>query len=449
MLFSRKDLIRLIVPLMGEHFLNISIGLVATVMVASAGEAAVSGVSMVDAINQLMSQLFMAMATGGAVVASQYLGRKDEGNARVAAHQLITTACGIALIMGILMMIFRNAVLSLVLGDVDIEVMRNAETYLYFSAVSYPFLALFSACSAIFRSQGISRVPMFGSLWLNIVHLILNLILINGMDTGVFGVGISMVVARIVSGLLLFVQLQRHNLKVGLTYKAENWKPQPTMMWRILCIGIPNGVENALAQIGRILLQSLVATLGVTAMAANGVANSLAHIQVIPGQAAGMAMLTVVGHCVGAGDFEQAKYYIKRLMAFAYAGIIVINVLLLVPINHILLLYDLAPETNAVIRDLLLINAFICCTIWSLSAVLPNALRAAGDVKYPMFISGLSMWVFRIGTCYPLIYLFDLGIYGIWIPLFFDCLCRAVGYVTRIRGTKWQQKNVIGERSKA
>lgn len=441
-MFTRKQLIQLIVPLVIEQFLAMAVGAADTVMVASCGEAAVSAVSLVDSISVLLINIFSALATGGAVIAAQYIGRQDAANARTAAKQLIYAVSFLSVLIAAAALIFRRSILSMVFGHIDAEVMDNALTYFWISAVSYPFLAVYNGGAALFRSMGNSKISMLVSLLMNGINIVGNAILIYGFNMGVAGAATATLFARILAAVLMMVLLRnpRYVLSVRDLHKV---RIRFDMIRSILRVGVPNGVENSLFQVGKILVSSLIATFGTSAIAANAVANSLCSIAVIPGSALGLAMITVVGQCVGAGDYQQTRHYAGVLMKLSYLAMFITNLLTAVLAGPLVGFYSLSGATAVTAQHLVMIHSGMAIIFWSASFTLPNALRAAGDAKFTMVVSMLSMWIFRIGFSFLLGQALNMGVEGVWWAMIIDWVARVTCFVLRFKGTRWQEKRLI------
>lgn len=441
-MFSKKDLYKLIIPLVIEQILAVTIGMADTVMVSSVGEAAVSGISLVDTVNILLINLFSALATGGAVVAAQYLGRRDMENARTAAKQLLLAITILSVVIMLIPLIGNEALLGLLFGNIEPAVRSNAEIYFQLSAVSYPFLAIFNAGAALFRSMGNSRVSMLTAVVMNVLNLGGNAILIFGFQMGVAGAAVASLVARVTGAVIMLVLLKNNNnpLQVD-SYRKWNfhWK----MIKNILHIGVPNGLENGLFQVGKIMVQGLIASYGTASLAANAIANPVAAMEVIPGTAIGLAMITVVGQCVGAGDYEQAKKYAKKLMVITYITMGFLDVILLLLTAPIVGFYGMSAETSRLATELLLLHGVCAILIWPSSFTLPNALRAANDVKFTMITSIVSMWTFRIVCSYLLGSVLGMGVLGVWIAMIIDWVFRAACFLFRFYSGKWQNKKLI------
>ena len=437
LLFTREDLKKLIVPLIIEQALALSIGLFDTLMVSSCGEAAVSGVSLVDSISVLLIQILSALATGGAVVCSQYIGKKMPERAKLSAGQLMFIMLVSAGTVMVVILLSYRFLLRAIFGQIDADVMQNAEIYFIISAISYPFLGVYNAGAALFRAIGNSRVSMYTSLVMNVINIGGNAVLIFGFGLGVMGAALATLTARIVS-----VLLSRKDNPLCIATPGC-MKPQRDVIGKILKIGIPSGVENGMFQIGKLLVSRLTATFGTAAIAANAVANSVAGFANIPGIAIGLAIVTVIGRCIGAGEKEQARYYSKRLLGLAYAGMVLADLALFVLVKPIIACFALSAEAARIATQLLVSFAVCAALIWPLSFTLPNVLRAAGDAKYTMEVSVFSMWVFRVASSYFFAGTMGLGVLGVWIGMYVDWAFRTLLFVIRYRRGRWLEKRVV------
>ena len=442
-LFTRQALVALLLPLIAEQALSVTIGLADTLMVSSVGEAAVSGVSLVDSFNTLMIQVMSALATGGAVVTSQYIGHREPKNAKAAAAQILFVLSSFSLVVAAVVVVGRHAILRGIFGSIDADVMRYAETYFLLSALSYPFIGLYNAGAALFRAQGNSKISMLSSLVMNVINIGGNAVLIYGFGMGVLGAALASLVSRAVSCLVVLWLLQRPAcpLRVdGLRALA----PDGGLIRRILRVGIPAGIENGMFQIGKLSVSSLTSTLGTAAIAANAVANTASTFLNIPANAVGMAALTVVGQCLGAGEKEQAVYYSRRLLLTAYCGAWVMNLSAFLFANRFAIsLFNLSPEAQTMALQVMVWFNFVSLFFWPSSFTLPNILRAAGDARFTMAVSILSMWVFRVGFCYVMVLGFHGRLLSIWMGMFLDWVFRSLCFFVRFARGRWMEQSVI------
>lgn len=436
-LFTTKALLVLIGPLLVEQLLEVTVGMADTMMVSRCGEAAISGVSLVDMINNLIIVLFGALATGGAVVVSQYMGALEPKKANDSAGQLVLLSALLGLIVGALALAFARPLLRLCYGTVEQDVLDAGVLYLQITAVSYPFLALYNAGAALFRCMGNSKISMQVSLLMNIINIIGNAVCIFALGMGVDGVAWPSVVSRAVAAVLI---LRRCYQKGNALSVPKALRVDGGLAKRILSIGIPSAFENSLFQAGRILVVSMISTFGTVQIAANAVANNLDGVGCIPGQAIGLAMITVVGRCVGACDTKQTIYYTRKLVLWAYIAMGVFNGAILIFLRPLVGIYALSGETMALAILLVRIHAGCGIALWPASFVLPNALRAANDVKFTMVVSILSMAVWRLGFSYIIGVRMGMGAVGVWIAMVVDWVCRTVCFIARFASGAWKTK---------
>lgn len=435
-LFSNRDLRKLIIPLIFEQTLAITVGMADTIMISSVGEAAVSGVSLVDMINVLIFSILAALATGGAVVTSQYIGAKKIKESLKSAKQLLYTAMVFGLLIAIIVLLVREPLLRLFFGSIEADVMENALIYLMISAVSYPFIAVYNACAALFRSMGNSAVTLKVSILINVINILGNALCIFVLKMGVAGVALPSLISRAVGGMILYILLRSPKHLVH--FAKGPFTLDRNMIKNILHIGIPSGIENGIFQLGRIVVVSIISGFGTTQIAANGVANNIDSMTVIIDQAINLAMITVIGQCVGANDERQIRYYTKKLLAITYVSATILNIIILLILNPLLSLYGLSAETLNLARTLILIHLINAIFMWPLAFILPNMLRACNDVRFTMVVSIFSMIAFRIGFSYILGVRMDMRAIGVWIGMVIDWIFRMILFVGRYFSGKWK-----------
>ena len=441
-LFSNRELANLIGPLVIEQLLAVFVGMADSIMVANVGEAAVSGVSLVDNIMILIINIFAALATGGAVVAGQYIGRKDEKSACKAATQLVWFVSLSAVAIMILVYFGKDIILNQVFGHITAEVKGHADIYLLIVTASIPFIALYNGGAAIFRAMGNSQVSMRVSLLMNAINVTGNAILVFGLRIGTAGVAIPTLISRMVAAIVITVLLcnQTRILHIERTLKIRF---DGRMIRKILAIGVPNGLENSMFQLGKILVLSLVSTFGIYAIAANAVSNAIALFQILPGMAISLAITTVISQCVGANDYEQVHYYLKKLLAIIYVAMVGTVALIFLALPLILKAYNLSDQTAAAATNIIHFHGISAMIIWPLSFALPAAYRAAGDAKACMYTSIVSMWIFRIGFSYLVGKYMGLGVFGVWVAMVIDWIVRAICFIIRYFNGKWKHGAIV------
>ena len=438
-LFTTGELMRLIGPLLVEQLLATTVGMADTMMVSRCGEAAISGVSLVDMINNLVINLLAALATGGAVVVSQYLGALRKKETDDSAGQLILLSLLLGLGLGLFCWVLARPMLRLFYGTIEADVLDAGVRYLKVTAISYPFLALYNAGAAIFRSMGNSKISMQVSVLMNIINIIGNAVCIFGLGMYVEGVAWPTVISRGVAAVLILAACgwKSNTVQARMTFRVDG-----ALAKRILGIGIPSAFENSLFQAGRIIVVSMISLFGTVQIAANAVANNLDGMGCIPGQAIGLAMITVVGRCVGARDNEQAAAYTRRLVRWAYLTMGLFNGAILLFVGPLVGIYALSGETMELAVLLVRIHCGCGLLLWPVAFVLPNALRAANDVKFTMTVSILSMAVWRIGFSYLLGVQMGYGAVGVWIAMVVDWVCRTICFVWRFHSGVWKTKYI-------
>lgn len=436
MLFTNKDIRKLIIPLIIEQFLTVLVGLADTVMVSQTGEASISAVSLVDTVNVLLINIFSALANGGAVVAGQFLGHKNREESCRVANQLVLFATFFSVIVMALTIGFHDLLLHKVFGKITAEVMSAARVYLLITALSIPFIAVYNAGAALFRAMGNSKITMIVTIIMNVINVAGNAVLIFGFHMGVEGVAIPTTVSRIVAAVIIMVLLFQKDREITLQ-GYFSMKPERGIIKKILYIGIPNGLENSMFQLGKIVVLSLVATFGTSAIAANAVSNTIALFQIIPGMAISMAMLSVTAQCVGAKDYEQVRYYNKKLIKITYVCMFAINAIVIALLPFLTKLYNLSDETAKIAWWIIIFHGVCACVIWPLSFSLPNTLRAANDVTFCMVVSALSMWICRIAASYVLAGRLGFGVKGVWIAMVMDWVVRSIFFVIHYKRERW------------
>lgn len=440
-LFSGKDLRRLIIPLFIEQFLAIFVGLADSIMVSSVGEAAVSAVSLVDTIMVLLINVFTALATGGAIVAGQALGRKESGEGCEAVEQTLLFSVIFSTAVMFLVYAGKWLILHVIFGRIEPEVMSSCSRYLIIVTLSIPFLAVYNAGAAMYRAMGDSRTPMIMSLVMNGLNLCGNAILLYGLKWGVEGAAVPTVGSRIFAGVWMLF-LIRDEKKVLHARTLLGIRLKWPYLKKILHLAIPFCLENSMFQLGKILLLSLVSGFGTASIAANAVCNSVCNLAILGGMSMGYALSAVAAQCVGAGDYVQVRYYTRKLLGYSYLMLILMNAVVVLLLPLIMQIYNLSDTTAQIASKIITYHAAMAVLIWPASFTLPNVLRAANDVNYCMWVAIASMWIFRIGFSYVLAVFGGMGVFGVWVAMTVDWAVRVIFFVIRYRGKKWEFKAV-------
>lgn len=441
-MFSNKDLKDMIVPLFFEQLLVMLVGIVDTFIISYVGEAAVSGVSLVNSFNTIFIYLFTALASGGAVVISQYIGNKDQKNSVRSSSQLLMFSTLFSIALAIFVLIFHKPILTALFGKVDADVMAACVTYIKISAYSYPFIAIYNAGAALYRSMTKTKTTMYISIWSNLINVVGNCIGVFVLNAGVAGVAVPSLIARAFSAVV--ITWLCFNTKLTTYYtKKDIFVFDKAILKKVLNIAIPNGIENGIFQFVKVALSSVVALFGTYQIAANGVAQSIWSLAALMGAALGPVYITVIGQCMGNGDKEQAKYYFKKLNKWAIGLSIIWNAFILAITPVLMHFYQLSSETITLIFYLVVIHNVFNAIVYPISGPLSNGLRAAGDVKFTMIVSIASTLLGRfIFSIIFAIYL-NMGVIGIAFAMCLDWTIRAVIFYFRYKSNKWTEFKVI------
>lgn len=441
-LFSNKALKAMIVPLFLEQLLVMLVGMADTLIVSYGGEAAVSGVSLVNQFNTIFIYLFTALASGGAVIISQYIGRRDNHSAGESASQLLLFSTCFSVLAAVLVLIGNEAILRLMFGRVEDSVMQACITYMRISAYSYPALAIYNSGAAVYRSLGKTSVTMYLSAAANLINITGNIIGVFVLDAGVAGVAYPSLIARTFSAVVITVLCFRGKNEV--VYKRKwvfRWNGR--LMKYILNIAIPNGMENGVFQLVKVALSSIVALFGTYQIAANGVAQSIWSLAALAGVAMGPVFITVIGQCMGNRDTEAASFYFKKLTKITLLISSAWNLLIFLLTPLFMKLYALGPETKELVIWLVLIHNVFNAIAYPFSGALSCGLRAAGDVKYTMYVSIISTIAGRLLLSYLLGIVFHMGVIGIAIAMVCDWMIRGVIFIWRQKSGKWKTFQII------
>ena len=441
-LYSNRALLALFIPLLIEYALEFFVGLADSIMVASLGEAAISGVSLVDFLVQLLIFSFSALATGGAVVAGQYLGDKQIDKAQNSATQLVWFSTILSTVLMILVILLRQFLIGLLFGQIDADVWHNAELYLYIVALSIPFLAIYNVGAAIFRTTNNADLPMKILLVCDVLNVVGNAICIYYLGWDVRGVAIPTVISRLLSAVLIMYFAVDEDYKLRIK-KTLRHKFDFYVLRKVLQVGIPYGIENGLFQLGRVLVLSIVSTFGTMAIAANSIGYAIGIFSVLPGFAINLGLTAVISNCVGANDYEQARYYNKKCLVIVVISHIVINVAIFLLLPLLLGIYNLSAQTAAMASEMIIWHGIFAIIIWPVSFTLPSTFRGAGDSKSVMYISLAVMFACRIGLSYVIAEWMGIGVFGTWIAMFIDWYVRAGIYVYRYFSDKWTEYRVV------
>lgn len=441
-MFTNRMIRSLLIPVVLEQLLNSIMGTADTMMVSNVGSAAISAVSLVDSINILVIQAFSALAAGGAIVCAQYIGQQNQERANESARQVLFIITLISIVVSAICLGFKKPLLRLIFGSVEAEVMRASEIYFFYTALSFPFIALYDAAASIFRAQDNTKGPMTISMISNIMNIVGNAIMIWGFHMGVAGAAIATLISRIFCALVVLIQLRRDRQPIVVRDYLKI-RPDWPMIGRILGIGIPSGVENSMFQLGKLAIQSTVSTLGTVAIAAQAMTNILENLNGIAGIGVGVGLMTIVGQCMGANRKDEAVYYIKKLSVIAEVTIIVSCLLVFILTRPVTMLGGMEKTSADMCWHMVMWITIVKPIMWVSAFVPAYGLRAAGDVKFSMISSCAVMWLCRFCLSVLLIRGLGFGPMGVWIGMFADWTVRAVLFTWRFHSRKWLEHKVI------
>ena len=464
-LFTGKQLLWLILPIVIENIFSTSLGMFDGIMVSTIDELghASNAVGNVDFINNLVIQLFSAFATGGAIITSQFLGAKNIDGAKNSGKHMLVIVLIFSVIIAALCLALNPLLLELFYPAVEDDVMELQRTYFYITAASFPFIGIFNGSAALLRAQRRSMVTMTSAGISCVVNIGLNALFIWGLNMGVAGAALATLIARAIPAVYMRVLLNSD--KNVLTVKLfERFRFDGAMVKHILFIAVPSGIENCLFQLGKLMTNTFVnagcyvvfdpvlgENINIQANA-NTVANNLNNIASVVGGGVNTSVLTVIGQAVGTGDVDCVKYYIKKMFAIAFAANAV-TVALIMATSHWLIYMWQFPEAAypAALNCLYLCLSFQFVT-YPLSFTSPAVLKATSDVKYVMWAAISSMIIMRVGVCFVLTsdaltpwlestfgFKFELGAMGFWISMCADWCVRSILFTGRLFTGRWRR----------
>ncbi len=441
-MFTRKQIWMLLVPLILEQLLNSLMGMADTMMVSNVGAAAVAAVSLVDSINQLFVSFFTALGTGACVVCAQYLGMRDEVGANRVGQQVLLSTAAISLTCTVLMLALRGPIMHLTFGKVEADVMADAMVYYWITVASYPFLAVYNASAALFRAGKNARLPMTVSMLSNVLNVAGNAVLIFGFHMGAAGAAIATLASRIFCAVVVTALLRRPRQAICVR-DYRKIRPDFALIRKILSIGVPTGVENSMFQFGKLAIQSTVSTLGTVAISANAITAIIEAFSSMAPMGIGLGITTIVGQCIGAGRRDLAKTYTLRLSFYAWVSLVISAVACFVLIRPISQVAGMLPEAAEQTYRMVLFVTILKPIFWTFSFMPAYGMRAAGDVRFCMLISTITMWVCRVAISIAVMRLTGLGALGVWIGMASDWAARSVIFAVRFFGGKWLRHEAV------
>ena len=395
-----------------------------------------------DSINVFLIQAFSALAAGGTIICAQYMGQRNYERANKSARQVLFIILSISAAVTILCLLFKDPLLHFIFGKVDADVMEASSVYFLFSAASYPFIALYDSGASIFRAQENTKGPLIISVISNVMNIVGNAILIWGFNMGVAGAAIATLVSRIFCAVVVLWQLRKDRQPIVVRDYLKI-RPDRKLIGRILGLGIPSGIENSMFQLGKLAIQSTVSTLGTTAIAAQAMTNNLEMLNGTAAMGVGIGLMTIVGECIGAGREDEAVYYVKKLSCVAEMIIIGCCLLVFALTKPITILGGMEPESARMCFQMMAWITVVKPLVWVVSFIPAYGMRAAGDVRFSMITSCVSMWVFRFCLCVFLIRVIGMGPLAVWFGMFTDWTIRGIVFIWRFHSRKWLKHKVV------
>jgi len=431
---TNREMLRLFWPVLVEHTLAITIGIVSAIMVSGVGDFAVSGVTMVDTFNFMIIAIFTALAVGATVVVAQKIGAHKISEAGETAFQSIVLCVSIASILGMAVVLFGRNILNVIYAGAAENVHQAMRTYFLFSGISYPFVGLFAACTGVMRAGGNTRTPMISSAIANVVNITLAFILIQA-GLGVLGVSIAMLSARTVAGTFAFIVVNKG--VYGFALPGGKPRLSRKILKPVLNVGVPSGVDAIIFNGARVVMTVFMAGMGTAALHAHAIANSLSGFMFLPGNAMAIVSVTLVGQAYGAKLYGRVKMLMGRVCLFCSGSHVIMSLIFIFLISPLIRLYNPTPYAEELSLRLIMTMAILSPIVWSFSFAMPQMLRACGDAKSTMYVSVASLLLLRIlGAWFFGIYL-EWGVFGVWMGMFIDWFGRGIGFSVRAFSNAW------------
>jgi len=441
-MFDYKQIIAIILPVLADQAFLILISLFNTAMISSSGVAAVSAVSMVDSLIIFIANVFIALATGGTVIVSQYKGSGRGEMVTRAASQALSTVTVASLGIAALVLAFHDPMLQLLFGRADADVLHNARIYLIGQCITLPLLGLYSAITGVLRGIAETRVCLILSLIMNLTYLGLNVLFIVGLDMGVMGLVISLILAKVIGATAATVYILRYCPKLHFRIR-DVLHVDMAIVKKILFVGLPFAAEQMFFNGGKLLTQTYIVQFGTLAITANAIGGSISMVSQIGGGALSIAIVTVVGQSIGRGDVQDARRYVRAFLGLSTLSFIV-AIILILPLFPLLMdLFSPPDEIVPLIFRLTLLILLAQPLFWSISFIMPSALRAAGDSRFTSITSMLTMWLLRVILGYVLGVTLGFGVFGVWVAMITEWLVRGVIFTIRFRGDKWYRHKLV------
>lgn len=441
-LFTYREIIGMLGPLILDQFFVYLINMLTTSMVSTSGQDSVSAVSLVGPITMMVMSLFTAISSGGSVVVAQYKGKGDQQKMRHAAGQVVLATFLVALIAAAFLFTFAPSIVDLLFGGAELSVRTKAALYLRGMSISFITFSLYQGTFSVLRGTGDTKTCLRLTVIINVIHLFASMLFLNVLKLDILGTTLSFNLARIIGGgaAVYLLMSPRGTLNIHL---SEIFRKDFPILKSVFRMGIPFAAEQIFLNGGALIVQAYIVPLGTTSIAANAIGNSVLSLFYSAGFAAVTLSITVIGQCIGAQNIDQAKRYGRKMIVL---GTImeVLSIAILTPLLSFLIdLYHPQPETRILIQQLMVYAIVALPFVWPSSNVMPSILRAAGDASFTSIASLITMWVMRVGLGYLLAMPLGMGIAGVWLGMVLEWAVRSIIFWARFLGKKWYQKKAI------
>lgn len=442
-----KEIIGLAWPSITEQILEMMVGMVSTIFMGRIGTSAVAAVGMVNMLMGFLQTVFSGLSMGTTVIIARVTGEGDKTEAKRALVQSIYMAFVVGIILAAAGRIFSTPILKLFFGGTEAKVFNLGMSYFNITLIGLPFFVLDIIVSGAMRGAGDTKTPMIITGIVNIINIILNTVLIFGVPflhipaLGVVGSAIAVTVSRIFAVTTRIIVLFRgRKLKLNLSLE-DDYTIRPKLMKRIINIGVPAFVEQAVMQGGFLVLQIIIVGLGTVAMAAYQVGINVNSLAFFPVFGFAIANTTLVGQSLGERQYKKAEHYayegLKITMMVAFA----LGILMFIFARPLAHLYSndalVVSEAVGLIRTFGVLETFL-----AILNVCSSTLKASGDINYVMVSSFVGLWTCRVFVSYALIKWAGFGMTAVMIGIFLDFSSRSFMYLSRMNKGKWKYLRV-------
>ncbi|MBQ8597146.1 MAG: MATE family efflux transporter [Lachnospiraceae bacterium] len=442
-MFSRKEILGMLFPLILDNFFINAIGMLTTSMISSSGQASVSAVSLIGPITTLVLCLLNAIAAGGTVVVAQSKGKAEHQKIKDASAHTLTATVGTSLVVCILLAVFASPTVHLLYGSAEPLVIEKSIEYLAGVSISLIIYAVYAAIFAIFRGLGENKICLNLTVYINLSYFIFSYIFINLLHLDIMGTVWALILARLLGAFVSVYYLFLKKKRILYIKCKELLQFHGDILRAMLKISVPFGLEQLFLYGGSILVQMYMVDLGTAAIAANAIGTALLGIAYAAPQAVGNLSTTVIGQCIGAGDQTLARWYGKQMIRLSNV-LILISLVIFIPLMSVLTgLFHPEPETTPLILRLMWIALIPMPFFWSMSNIMPCTLRSAGDATYASVVSLITMWFIRVGAGYLAAIPLGFGMEGAWVCMSLEWVVRTFLFYLRFKGEQWLNQKTI------